>query len=82
MYGAKSGEFVCGSWGYRVTKLLRLRPPTSRGEQHLSETKEKLLYADVMCCALTTIYDLLNLIRFTYIHCHVSFTFHVKNISE
>ena len=34
-----------------------------------------------MCCALTTIYDLLNLIRFTYIHCHVSFTFYVKNIS-
>ena len=26
-------------------------------------------------------YDLLNLIRFTYIHCHVSFTFYVKNIS-
>ena len=30
---------------------------------------------------LCTNYDLLNLIRFTYIHCHVSSTFYVKNIS-
>ena len=66
MYGAKSGEFVCGSWGLKGYKT----SPTATASER-NEGKAFVRRGYVLCVND----DLPNLILFTYIHCHVSFTF-------
>ena len=79
MYGANSGEFVCGSWGLKGYKTSPIPTPhlAGRTASERNEGKTFVRRRYVLC----TNDDLLNLTRFTYIHCHVSFTFYVKNIS-
>ena len=78
MYGAKSGEFVCGSWGLKGYKTSQTPTPHLAGDTCNSigaKRRKNICGRGYVLCAND---DLLNLIRFKYIHCHVSFTFFVK----
>ena len=83
MYGAKSGEFVCQSWGLKGYKTSPTPTPhlagnTIRATASMRNEGKTFVRRGYVLCAND---DLLNLIRFKYIHCHVSFTFYVKKIS-